>query len=80
MTAAAEAAERGETLNDFLDHAALVSDSDNLDERAQVLCSPCHNNQYPVCSSPVWRRACSRTSGHWSPSRMEEDGGSATSG
>ena len=28
----AEGTERGETLTDFLDHAALGSDSDNYDE------------------------------------------------
>ena len=32
----AEGAERGETLTDFLDHAALVSDADNFDERALI--------------------------------------------
>ena len=32
----AEGTERGETLNDFLDHAALVSDADTFDERASV--------------------------------------------
>ncbi len=51
MTAAAEAAERGETLNDFLDHAALVSDSDNLDERAQISLLTMHNAkglEFPV--------------------------------
>ncbi len=31
-----KAAERGETLNDFLDRAALVSDADNFDESASV--------------------------------------------
>jgi DNA helicase-2/ATP-dependent DNA helicase PcrA len=31
-----EGAERGETLSDFLDRAALVSDADNFDERATV--------------------------------------------
>ena len=36
VNAAAEAAERGETLADFLDHAALVSDADSVDSAAQV--------------------------------------------
>ncbi len=36
LNAAAEAAERGEGIAEFLDHAALVSDADRLDERAQV--------------------------------------------
>jgi DNA helicase-2/ATP-dependent DNA helicase PcrA len=36
VNAMAEGAERGETLADFLDRAALVSDADNYDERAMV--------------------------------------------
>lgn len=36
VNALTEATERGETLSDFLDHAALVSDADNFDERAPV--------------------------------------------
>jgi DNA helicase-2/ATP-dependent DNA helicase PcrA len=36
VNAVSEAAERGETIEDFLDRAALVSDSDDFDERAAV--------------------------------------------
>jgi DNA helicase-2/ATP-dependent DNA helicase PcrA len=36
VNAVAESAERGETIADFLDRAALVSDSDNFDERTVV--------------------------------------------
>jgi DNA helicase II / ATP-dependent DNA helicase PcrA len=36
VNASVEGAERGETLSDFLDHAALVSDADNFDARATV--------------------------------------------
>ena len=43
MNAASEAAERGETIAEFLDHAALVSDTDNLDERAPVSLLTLHN-------------------------------------
>jgi DNA helicase-2/ATP-dependent DNA helicase PcrA len=43
VNAAAEAAERGETLTDFLDHAALVADSDDLDARAAVSLLTMHN-------------------------------------
>ena len=43
LNAAADAAERGETIRDFLDHAALVADSDNLDERAPVSLLTMHN-------------------------------------
>ena len=43
VNAAAEAAERGEFLGDFLDHAALVADADALDEHAQVSLLTLHN-------------------------------------
>jgi len=41
--AAAEAAERGETAADFLDHAALISDADSVDEKAEVSLLTVHN-------------------------------------
>jgi ATP-dependent DNA helicase UvrD/PcrA len=43
VNAAAEAAERGENLSEFLDHAALVADSDSLDSRAKVSLLTLHN-------------------------------------
>ena len=43
ITAAAEAAERGEALGDFLDHAALVADADAYDEAAPVTLMTLHN-------------------------------------
>ncbi|MBV8552879.1 MAG: UvrD-helicase domain-containing protein [Acidobacteriaceae bacterium] len=43
INAAAEAAERGETVAEFLDHAALVADSDALDEQAAVSLLTIHN-------------------------------------
>ncbi|MBV9767189.1 MAG: UvrD-helicase domain-containing protein [Acidobacteriaceae bacterium] len=43
VNAAAEAAERGESPADFLDHAALVSDADAVDERATVSLLTIHN-------------------------------------
>jgi DNA helicase-2/ATP-dependent DNA helicase PcrA len=43
VNAAAEAAERGETIADFLDHAALVADADSVDERAAVSLLTIHN-------------------------------------
>ena len=43
VNAASEAAERGETIAEFLDHAALVSDTDGLDERAPVSLLTLHN-------------------------------------
>ncbi len=43
VNAAAEAAERGESVGDFLDHAALVADADAVDEHAQVSLLTLHN-------------------------------------
>jgi ATP-dependent DNA helicase UvrD/PcrA len=43
VNAAVEAAERGETAADFLDHAALVSDADSVDEHAAVSLLTIHN-------------------------------------
>jgi len=51
MNAAAEAVERGETVDDFLDHAALVADSDALDESALITLMTIHNAkglEFPV--------------------------------
>jgi len=51
MNAAAEAVERGETITDFLDHAALVADADSIDEAAQVTLMTMHNAkglEFPV--------------------------------
>ena len=49
--AAAEAVERGETITDFLDHTALVADSDSIEEDAQVTLMTLHNAkglEFPV--------------------------------
>ncbi len=43
INAAAEAAERGETTAEFLDHAALVADADGVDEKAAVSLLTMHN-------------------------------------
>jgi DNA helicase-2/ATP-dependent DNA helicase PcrA len=43
INAAAESSERGESASDFLDHAALVSDADQVDDRAQVNLLTLHN-------------------------------------
>ena len=43
VNAMAEGSERGETLTDFLDHAALVSDADNFDEQALITMMTLHS-------------------------------------
>jgi DNA helicase-2/ATP-dependent DNA helicase PcrA len=43
VNAAAEASERGETLAEFLDHAALVADADSVDEQSQISLLTMHN-------------------------------------
>ncbi|HUI57411.1 MAG TPA: UvrD-helicase domain-containing protein [Bryobacteraceae bacterium] len=43
LNAAREAAERGESIADFLDHAALVSEADAFDEKAAVTLLTMHN-------------------------------------
>ena len=51
VNAAAEAAERGETVAEFLDHAALVSDTDQLNESAPISLLTLHNAkglEFPV--------------------------------
>ena len=42
VNAAIDSRDRGETLAEFLDHAALVSDADDYDERAQVTLMTLH--------------------------------------
>jgi DNA helicase-2/ATP-dependent DNA helicase PcrA len=51
LKAGQEAAERGEGIAEFLDHAALVSDADGVDEAAQVSLLTIHNAkglEFPV--------------------------------
>jgi len=43
LTAAAEAQERGESIADFLDHAALVAEADAFDDKATVTLMTLHN-------------------------------------
>jgi DNA helicase-2/ATP-dependent DNA helicase PcrA len=51
LNAAVDAAERGESIPEFLDHAALVSDADSVDEAAEVSLLTMHNAkglEFPV--------------------------------
>ncbi len=51
MNAAAEAVERGENVRDFLDHAALVAQTDAIDEGSQITLMTMHNAkglEFPV--------------------------------
>lgn len=51
LNAAADAAERGETVAEFLDHAALVSDADSVDQKAAISLLTIHNAkglEFPV--------------------------------
>lgn len=45
LNAAEEATERLETISDFLDHAALVADSDSLDSEARISLLTIHNSK-----------------------------------
>ena len=42
VNAAMDSRDRGETLNDFLDHAALISDADQYDENARITLMTLH--------------------------------------
>jgi DNA helicase-2/ATP-dependent DNA helicase PcrA len=43
LNAAADAAQRNETVQEFLDHAALVSEADKIEDSAQILLMTLHN-------------------------------------
>ena len=83
MNAAAEAVERGETIGDFLDHAALVADADSIDEQAQITLMTIHNAkglEFPVVfHGRNGGPGCSRIAGLCSANRpWKKSGGFAT--
>jgi DNA helicase II / ATP-dependent DNA helicase PcrA len=77
LNAAAEAAERGEGIAEFLDHAALVSDSDQLDESAQVSLLTLHNAkglEFPaVFIAGMEERLCPHSRSWESEAMLEEE-------
>ena len=77
LNAAAEAAERGEGLAAFLDHAALVADADQVDEQAQVSLLTVHNAkglEFPVVFlAGMEERLFPHVRSAESPSMMEEE-------
>jgi DNA helicase-2/ATP-dependent DNA helicase PcrA len=77
LNAAAEAAERGEGIAEFLDHAALVSDSDQLDERAEVSLLTLHNAkglEFPVVFiAGMEERLCPHSRSVESDAMIEEE-------
>jgi len=63
VNAAMDSRDRAETLDQFLDHAALVADADDYDARAQITLMSLHaakGLEFPLCFSAAWKRACSR--------------------
>ncbi len=66
VNAAMDSRDRGETLDQFLDHAALVSDADAYDERAQITLMTLHaakGLEFPLVFLADWKKDCSRTRG-----------------
>ncbi len=83
VNAAMDSSDRGETLDQFLDHAALVSDADAYDERAQITLMTLHaakGLEFPLVFLADWKRACFRTRAlSSSPTTSKKNAGSATS-
>jgi DNA helicase-2/ATP-dependent DNA helicase PcrA len=77
LNAAAEASERGEGIADFLDHAALVSDADQFDARAQVSLLTLHNAkglEFPVVfMAGMEERLCPHSRSSQSETMLEEE-------
>ena len=83
VNAAMDSRDRGETLDQFLDHAALVSDADAYDERAQITLMTLHaakgwSFRWYFCAA--WKKDCSRTRAPSSiPTTSRKSAGFATS-
>ena len=64
VNAAMDSHDRGETLDQFLDHAALVSDADDYDERAQITLMTLHAAKgldFRSSFCAAWKKVCFRT-------------------
>ena len=64
VNAAMDSRDRGESISDFLDHAALVSDVDQYDDAQQITLMTLHAAKgwsFRWSFSSAWRRACFRT-------------------
>ena len=83
VNAAMDSRDRAETLDQFLDHAALVADADDYDARAQITLMSLHaakGLEFPWCFSAAWKKACSRTPARCSCQRTsKKSAASATS-
>ena len=75
--------DRGETLDQFLDHAALVSDADQYDEHAQITLMTLHaakGLEFPLVVLAGLKKDCFRIRAPcWSPIRSKKNAGCATS-
>ena len=84
VNAAMDSRDRGETLNEFLDHAALVSDADQYDETARItlMTSACRQGTGVSAgvSGRAGRRACFPTRARcWRPTTSKRSAACATS-
>ena len=84
VNAAMDSRDRGETLDEFLDHAALVSDADDYDERAQITLMTPACGQGPGVSTGLSQRPGRRTVSTLAddaavPMTSKKSGGSAMS-
>ena len=83
VNAAMDSRDRAETLDQFLDHAALVADADDYDARAQITLMSLHaakGLEFPLSFSAAWKKDSSRTPARClSPKTSKKSAASATS-